>query len=198
MKYVKILGLAAMAAMAVMAFAASSASATVLSGSGGNLPKGTVIDASLEKGTTAILEVGSTTLDTCTASTIKGKTTNAGGAGVAVEGNIETLTWGEAGTSCSSPTTTIKTGKLSISWTSGNNGTLVGKGTEVTIQTIFGSCVYGTSEAGTTIGTVEGGSPAKISISTSLPLLSGPCPNPGTWTAHYTVTEPNPLLITKE
>lgn len=185
MKYVKILGLAAVAAMALMAFVgAGSASATTLSSTNGNLPKGTVIHATLTKGSTAILESGSTVLDTCTESTIKGTTSNE--TGPSVEGPIEVLSWG----GCTHTTDTVAGGNLAITWTSGTNGTLAGKGSKVTVSTIFGSCTYGTSETGTTLGEVKGGNPATIAISTTVPLIEGgfSCPSTSTWTANYTVT----------
>src|SRR5215470_1129708 len=90
MKYVKMLGLAAVAAMGLMAFlGASTASATVACktqltanchSSGWAYPAGTLWDASLEPGSTAILEAtsGGTLEDTCTESTVAGKQENTG------------------------------------------------------------------------------------------------------------------------
>lgn len=212
MKYMKMLGLAAIAAAALMAFVgASSASATVLckvTPEGANAtcpstqdyPAGTKIESTLEAGTTAILESGSTVLDTCTASTVAGETKTTGSATETVKGPITTLSWGTAATPCSKTTDTISKGELEIHWIKGtHNGTLVGKGSEVTINTIFGTCVYGSS-TGITFGTVESGSPAKIAINAVVPKISGnfACPETSRWTANYTVTSPTPLYVGQE
>jgi hypothetical protein len=199
MKYVKMIGLAAAAAMALMAFLASSASATTLtSPAGTTLPEGTVIEATL-KGSAVLEETGGTTLDTCTSSTVSGKTTNKGGdgAGEPVTGNIETLDWG----GCIAPTVSLKNadntyGSLSVEATGGGNGTVSGKNSRVTVG-IFGvSCIYGTG-AGTVLGTATGGEPATIDINAAINLQEGGilCPPTTKWTATYTITKPNPLFV---
>jgi len=200
MKYVKMLGLAAVAAMALMAFVgAGTASATVLCETSEHptnctkpYPKGTTIDATLEE--SAILEtLGGTVLDTCTGSTVKGKTANAGGENEPVTGNIESLTW----ENCSRPTTTIVNGSLQIEWIPvSNNGVVSGKESQVTIATIFGSCTYGLG-AGTTLGTLIGGAEATIKIDAVVAKIAGniSCPAEARWTAAYKVTEPKPLWV---
>lgn len=209
MKYVKMLGLTAVAAMALTAFlGAGSASATVLcktkvtegcAAAGWSYGVNTTIHATQEKGTTAVLEAGSTTLDTCTTSTVHGFVEKAGDTNSTVSGDIKTLTWGEPGTTpCTNTTDTLKIGGLEVHWISGtDNGTLTATGeTEVTINTIFGSCVYGSGKA-LDLGTITGGSPATIDIHASVPKISGnfACPSTGTWTASYEVTEPTPLYV---
>jgi hypothetical protein len=201
MKYVKILGLAAIAAMALMAFGAGTASATKLclnslstTACSSHLGIGGTVEGTLT-GSAVLETTGGSTLDTCTGSTVSGKTTTTAATGAAVTGNVETLTW----TGCTFPTTTITKGTLEIKHISGtDNGTLTGKGQEVTINTgFFGACTYGTG-AGTDLGTVVGGNPAKITINALVPLTkneSGLCPAEARWTASYTVTKPNPVYV---
>src|SRR5689334_1717873 len=117
MKYVKMIGLAAVAAIALMAFVASSASATV-------------IEATLT-GSAVLEETGGTTLDTCTGSTVSGKTSEREGA--PLKGTIETLDW----SNCIVPTDTLVNGSFTIEKTSGGNGTVTGSRSKVTVG-IFG------------------------------------------------------------
>jgi hypothetical protein len=218
MKYLKMLGLAAVAAMALMAFVgAGTASATVLcktqlttgcAASGWDYPAGTTIDATLKSPTsTATLETtGGTTLDTCTGSTVHGKTETTGSSTTTVSGKLTSelnaegdpkgLTW----SGCTVPTTTLAAGSLEIHWISGtDNGTLTASGAEVTVNTgFFGACVYGTG-TGKDLGTLLGGSPATLAISTNVTLTkneSGLCPSETKWTATYEVTTPKPLFVT--
>lgn len=206
MKYMKLIGLAALAAMALMAFGAGTASATKLcknnlstTNCSEHYPEKTLVEATLTKNAkgeqTAILEtLEGTVLDTCTGSTVAGKTENTAATGEPVKGKIETLTW----SGCTKTTNTLSMGTLEISHIAGtDNGTLTGSSTEVTINTIFGSCVYGLAATGTHIGTVVGGNPATITISAIVPKLSGnfACPSESRWTATYTITQPNPLYV---
>ena len=213
MKYVKMLGLAAVAAMVLMAFlGASSASATVLcktpntttdcKESAWHYPTNTVIDSSLEE--TASLETtGGTVLDTCKGGTVKGKTTNTGSSTETVDGFIEQLTWSECTKTTNSlhnanPATEGTFGTLEIHWISNtDNGTVTGKNTRVTINTIFGSCTYGTEAGGNHIGTLTAGSMGTLHIEATIPLISGGglCPPSGRWTGSYTITEPEPIYI---
>ena len=215
MKYVKILGLAAVAAMALMAFlGASTASATVLCKTtpvtgvcpeGWDYPKETVIHASLEKETSAELWRSNEKneeielVDTCTASTVEGITTNTGGSAETVKGPITALTWGEPGTACTRPTTTSVPGSLEVHAIGDtHNGTLTGSGSSVQVETVFGKCTYGTGE-NLDLGIVTGGSMATIDIDAKVTLVKddgiGICPKTTRWTAKYTVTNPEPLYV---
>ncbi|MGN6276239.1 MAG: hypothetical protein ACTHNP_09975 [Solirubrobacterales bacterium] len=197
MKYLKIMGLAAIAAAALMAFVgASSASATVYcktnlttgcAAAGWDYPAGTVIHATSTN--SGKLVAGGITLDTCTGSTIKGKTSNTGSSTETVKGPIEILNWG----TCTNETKTIKLGELETHWISGtDNATLTSIGTEVTVSTVFGSCVYSASDLGTEVG----GNPATIEIKElGVKLVSGPCPAETKWTQSFTITEPKPLFV---
>jgi hypothetical protein len=195
MKYMKMLGLAAVAAMALMAFAGT-ASATELYSGATTLKAGTVIDASLTG--SAILETtGGTVLNTCTGGTVKGKTANNGGPAETVKGNIEELTW----TGCTRETITTKPGALEIHHIAGTkDGTVIGSGSEVTINGLFGtSCVYGTGP-GTHLGTLKGttAGDATLAIKATVPLTipNWLCPSTAVWNANYTVTQPTPLHVT--
>ncbi len=206
MKYLKTLGLAAVAVVALMAsVGASSASATVLCstnvvlGCGGTAwayPPNTIIELSQKTETTAILETtGGVILDTCTGSKGSGKVSNAGGASETVSGPIESLVWG----TCSRTTHTLKIGSLEVHNISGTtNGTVTATGgTEVTINTIFGSCVFG-SGAALDIGKVTGGNPATVNTEKAVvPKISGnpACPAHGVLNAEYVITSPKPAFI---
>jgi hypothetical protein len=193
MKYIKMLSLLAVAAAALMAFAGT-ASATTLDDSEGAMGVGDTIEASLEKGTSAALKAGFATI-TCTESGVNGHITNAGGSGQAVSGTIdeEGLTFN----SCNATVTVLNEGSLSITHTSGSNGSLSSTGAEVTVAIGSTSCVYGTPTA-KTIGPVTGGTPATLKAEASLSRISGGflCANPATWTANYIVTNPGTLTVT--
>jgi hypothetical protein len=201
MKYIKILGLAAVAAMALMAFGAGTASATKLcttagdtTNCGSHYPINTTVEGTLT-GSAVLETTGGTVLDTCTGSTVSGKTTSTAATGSTVTGNVETLTW----TGCTFTTHTIAKGSLEIKHISGtDNGTLTGRNQEVTIKTgLFGPCIYGTA-AGTDLGTVTGGNPASITINALVPLTKddgGICPSEARWTASYAITTPKPLYV---
>lgn len=203
MKHLKMLGLAALAVAAVMAFiGASSASATVLCKttpvsnscpSGWDYPAETTIHATVE-GTVHL--VAGFVNDTCANGTVRGKTANTGGASETVNGSIEVLTFEE----CTCPTTVITKGSLEIHWIPGsNNGTLTGRGSEVTVNCSGVTCTYGTAANGTDLGKATGSATdtekATMDISATLPKLAGSflCPSTGEWTGAYWVTEPVPL-----
>ena len=207
MKYVKMLGLAAVAAMALMAFlGAGTASATVLckeaktSGCTNDYGAGQAIKATTTTGTTAILETtGGVVLDTCTGSEISGAITNTGGASATVSGHIGPGTTGLKWGTCSRVTNTLKVGNLEVHHIAGtDNGTLTATGgIEVTINTIFGSCVFGTGEA-LDVGKITGGSPATINTEKAVvPKISGnaACPTHGVWNAQFTLTEPGSAWV---
>jgi hypothetical protein len=195
MKYLKVLGLAAVAAMALMAFGAGTASATKLctdSACTTVYAAGTEIKSELVAGTSARLTSGGSTIATCTSSGVSGKTSNKEGA--TVSGSISSLTWG----GCSQTTHTVSNGSLEIAYTSGSNGTVTGKGSQVTVQ-IFGvSCTYGTGE-GTHLGSITGGSAPILKITTTVTKTAGGflCPGTAGWDAEYVLTAPHALFVGK-
>ncbi len=197
MKYVKMLGLAAVAAAALMAFVgAGTASATALTnGLGETLPAGTEIKAENEGTTTlttSFLNV------TCSSSSVAGKTEQKEAA--SITGKVETLTFG----GCNCTVTVLKKGTLSISHSTGSNGTLSSNGAEVTVQcqTIFGAvhCIYSTenTELGTLTGSATTGATATMDISSAgIPRApTNPiCDEESNWDAKYKVTQPDALNV---
>jgi hypothetical protein len=194
MKYLKMLGLAAIAAMGLMAFVgAGTASATTLFTNSNNTspyPAGTTIHATLEPGTSAILESGSTIIATCTSSTVHGDTTNE--TGTWIDGPITSLKFEE----CSQTTHVLATGSLEIMDTGGNTGEVWGKGNSVTLGVFGTSCTYGTGE-GVKLGTITGGQEPTLKIDATIPRTAGGflCPSTGTWTASYLVTSPHAVYV---
>ena len=195
MKYLKMLALAAIACTALMAFA-NTASATTLKAAGVPIKTGAEISASLKAKTSTVFEdTFGISQNTCTVSTVKGKTSNL--TGTTVTGNIETLTF----EGCTRTTKTLKPGTLHIAWTSGRDGTVTGSGSEVETGTPTGVCVYGTG-AGTHLGTLKGVATttehASLVVNAILPLIrvvSGSCVSDARWTAEYTVTSPTGLTV---
>jgi hypothetical protein len=208
MKYLKMLALAAVAAGALMAFiGASTASAAVICSTtkdpcpeGQKWPAGTVLNFTAIS-SLLLKETGASgaTLDTCSGGTMKGKLTNAGGAGAAATGPVETLDW----TGCSLPTKTLKTANLEVKKIAGtSNGTIVADGKfEVTINTVFfGSCIYGVTP-GVSLGDLTegkgqsattGGEPAILHLNSILEITieNGICPPTANLTGTYQLTEP--------
>lgn len=199
MKHVKMLGLAVIAAAALMAIlGASTASATVICKNNLNTEKcsepwpiGTEGTASLASGSSALLvDTEGGELDRCSASTVTGKLKSQG-SGVPAISELSTLTWG----SCTFATKTLSAGSGELTWIKGtDNGTLVTKGTEVTINTVFfGSCIYGTPSTGTDMGTTVGGNPGSLTVNAVIKKLSGSnfaCPETTIFTAKYVATSP--------
>lgn len=188
MKYIKMLGLLAVAAAALMAFAGV-ASATTITSSSGETPS---IVATSSHPVLHNASLGTET--TCTESTVEGKV-DSHGAGAA-EGKISKLTFGNCGNSH----VTVKTaGSLSIVGAGATgNGTLTSTGAEITVtNTSVGvSCIYKTNS--THIGTVTGGTPAKLKIESALIPRTGHsffCGSQGQWTGEYTVTSPGTLSV---
>jgi hypothetical protein len=196
MKHLKMLGLAAIAALGLMAFVgAGTASATTLSTDAAGTTKYAAnqeIHATLKTGTSALLETtGGAEIATCTGSTVKGTIGTA--TGTWVTGNIAALNW----EGCSQVTNTVNTGSLEIMQTVGNAGTVVGRGSNVTLGVFGVSCTYGTGE-GTTLGTINGGAEPELVINAVLARSAGNtllCPASGRWTATYIVTTPHALNI---
>jgi hypothetical protein len=189
----KMLGLAAVAAAALMAFVgAGTASATTLTDEAGNVVNsGSTIDFSIPSGKSAVLvDTTGEELDKCTGSTARGKTSNGGGAGVAVTGNVETLTW----TSCTLPTKTLAAAGLQVNGTGAGNVSATGT-FEVEIETIFfGPCVYGVTN-GTPIGTLANGTFTANAVTEKFSGNKFACLPSAVWTGTYTATEPKGLKV---
>ena len=178
MKHTKLMSLAVLAAMALMALAGT-ASAQLTAPAGTVVKTGTTISSTLKAKTSVVLSDTSGFIqNTCTASTVSGKTTNE--SGTIVVGNIETLDF----ESCTRPTKTLATGTLHIA----TAGTVMGSGSKVQTETPNGAqCVYGTG-AGTHLGTLTNATSstghATLLINAVLPLIetiSGICISDARW-----------------
>jgi hypothetical protein len=220
MKYLKMLALVAVAVGAMMAFiGAGTASASKLCSTkvepcpaGQHWPSGTEFDFSL-LGSSAETDTAGEPINTCTESTIKGKTTNTGSSTETVTADITVLTFDK----CTFPTTTNSLGALEIHNIAGTfNGTVTvdtqgGKIPEVTINTVFfGSCAFGVTN-GTSLGDLTegkgqtattGGEPAILHINAITHKLAGSnlaCPETVKWVATYQLTSPigTTLAVTK-
>jgi len=175
MRYIKMLGLAAIAAAALTAIlGAGTASATTLCQSSttetpcsaaNTVKTGTVITYTAEN-SVKLTGPFSLNIDTCTESTVEGKTANETGA--TVVGNIQKLTFGK----CTRPIDMKNTegnetlGTLSIAWVKNDQGAVTSNDTTVTITEVpgFGTCHYKTEN--TPIGTLTGKNEAANGIST--------------------------------
>ena len=194
MKYIKMLGLAAIAAMALMAFVgAGTASATTLEVEGVKQNKSVTIEASLASGTSAILkDKNGTTNDTCTGSTVKGATEGSFSA-ASIGGKVSSLTF----TGCSHTTHVLAPGSLSVTWTSGANGTVSSSGAKVTVvSTVFGASATCETGAGTVIGTLTGVASGNATMHINATTLNCGILGTSSWTGTYSVTSPKGLAVT--
>lgn len=140
-----------------------------------------------------VFESGGSTIATCTGGTIKAKTENAGTNQEAVKAPIETLSW----SGCTQTTTTVAKGSLEIRRIAGTeNGTVLGKNTQITLGILGTSCTYGFGEE-SDLGTLTGKESPVIDISAEIPKTAGgaTCPASIKWVAEYKVTEPSPLYL---
>jgi hypothetical protein len=151
MKNLKLVGVAVLATMALTALiGASSANATALYNGATKLGVGSTFDWSTRFRAEIVSTAETQVLDECD-STVKGSITNAGGAGVEVQGNISELNW----TNCTVPTSTDVKGGLKVADLGGTKGTVRSNAEiGVTMNTIFfGVCRYGVA-SGSHLGTI--------------------------------------------
>lgn len=195
MGYLKGLALAAAMAAVVVVFGAGTASATVIcktktSPCGSPYAKGTVFNAVLTPGTTAVFKAGFMTIE-CSEGSGSVEMTTSGSATETVKGLTKTLGFG----GCNAEFKVLKTGSGEIHWTSKTNGTFTAEGMEVTGSALGVDCIYG-GEISSGI-TLNGGTSPTIGINAKVPLISGSflCANPGSMIASLTVTEPTPLYV---
>jgi hypothetical protein len=193
MKHLKILGLAVVAAMAVVAICgAGSASATAFCTTpvspcptGERWLAGTSLTGSILGSST--WEAKSTPLDTCTVSTLKGKTISNGSSFETITLKLEELTF----LNCVSKITVLTVGELQIHWISGtNNGTITARGITGEISGGLGSCEWTFGSEWTDIGKIYGGNPATIEWSAPMPWCGFTAV-----TGAYSVTAPKPLYV---
>jgi hypothetical protein len=194
MKHLKILGLAVVAAVAMTAlFGAGSAAATVLCSTavnpcpvGEKYTIGSALDASLQTSTT--WEASSEPVNTCTGSTIAGKTTSSGSATETIVLKLESLTFAN----CTRTTTVLTRGELQIHSIAGTtNGTITSRGITGEIAGPLVPCGWNFGSEWTHFGKIVGGNPAVIEL--AVPVI-GSCPINGL-TGTYTITSPKPLYV---
>jgi hypothetical protein len=200
MRYLKALALAAVAAGALMAFiGAGTASATVLCSTtknpcpaGQGWSTGTFIDFGIPSGQKIkVADTEGGELDGCSESTLKGTIGNAGSSTGTPTFKDIVITIGKCPFVIE-----FHTGALEFHNPIGSsNGFATADGTtELTINTVlFGSCVYGAT-SGTTIGALNEGKPATLTLNAVLEKFSGSnfaCPETSNWTGTYTLTSPS-------
>lgn len=205
MKSLKTITLVAIAVAAITALAgAGTASATVLCSTATNpctsvLPVNTVLDFSLEPGTSLVWQNGGNTLETCTGVTIRSDTTSAGSSTTTVKAKNTTLDW----TGCTWSNETTALGGLEIHSISGtHNGTLT-VSEEISwkfTSGALGTCIYGW-KAGADIGTITEGKPATLDMNTTIVRFPGSsflCPENGTLIGSFIHTEPSGTTLAVE
>jgi hypothetical protein len=185
--------------MVLVALVAGSASATVLCKEakdpcGSDYGAGTEIKGQLPAGVSMLWWKFGKVSDTCTASTMTGKTFNTGGSTSAVVVPLSSLTW----TGCTTARETIKPGTLEfvhISPESVYAARVTLKGSEWK----EGPCTYGfptTFWIGSLKKSTTLTSHAEIEVKVMIPRLAGfPCAETVEWEARYTVTAPVPLYV---
>jgi hypothetical protein len=193
MKYLKMLGLAAIAALALMAFGAGTASATKLctdSACTTLYPEGETLHSVLKKGNIAKLTSGGSTVAECEESTTHGTGTDNNTEWVVT--HLSTLTWGK----CNQTTHTVAPGTIEFMTVGSNQVVVRGQNTEVTLKLFNISCTYGTG-AGTTLGTMTGGSAPIIELNTTFIKTAGSfvCPETVGWDVEYEIIAPHALFF---
>lgn len=204
MRNMKLFGLCICCALAALAvIGAGTASATKLCSvnsspcpAGNTYGKGTGIKAQLVAGGKSVMSSGFVTI-TCTSSTMSGKTTSdGGGSGVPVTGEISSVTW----KNCTSGLGSCTASATGTPWPAEVNGS-GGSGT-MSISKAGGkftcggtTCEYEASKASVS---VSGGSPATVKASSiSFTKTGGSflCSSSASWTSTYEATSPNPLFV---
>jgi len=203
MKHMKIFGLCLLGAVAAMALlGVGTASATKLCTenkspcpAGSTIKTGSAIKAQLVAGTKSVFTTSILTVE-CSESTIEGKTTSeGGGAGVAVKGEITAVVWSK----CQTPGGGACTASpLGLPWLSEVTGT-GGNGT-MTVNKAAGKFSCGVTceyEASSVATSVTGGSPAVIKASKASFNKKGGifCPATATWSSEYEITTPKPVFV---
>ena len=143
-------------------------------------------------GTNLVFKAGFATIE-CGHSEVEGTTENTGSSTAAVVFSVSAM----ALTECNGVSNVLKPGRWIFHWAGESNGTVTSEGWEWTISLAGTGCTYGTPTA-TDLGLLKAGSPAKLSLSTSLAKIAGGflCANPATMTASYAFEEPKPLHVT--
>ncbi|MGN6201044.1 MAG: hypothetical protein ACTHNY_01385 [Solirubrobacterales bacterium] len=192
MKHLKMLGLLALATASLTAFVGSASAAPVITSPPGTEYTGET-HLTLRPGTSITVKAGIE--DTCTTATKKAIWV----LNDSFEGKWQDngVSYGSPATPCAKHTSVLKAGSGQVS----DSGTVTTFNDETTINdTALGiSCVYGGGSGGTVLGTLTGGTPAKLTVNTTkLKKISGGffCAAEGTMTAEWVITSPGSLFIT--
>jgi hypothetical protein len=200
MRYLNMCGLAAVAAIVLAAIIGTgTASATVLCSTTNNpcpagqgWSTGTFIDFGIPSGQKVKLaDTAGGELESCSESTLKGTIGNAGSSTGTPTLKEVVITIGKCPFVIE-----LHTGALEFHNPIGSSNAIVtaDKTTELTINTVFfGSCIYGAT-SGTTIGALNEGKPATLTLNAVLEKFSGSgfaCPETSNWTSNYTLTSPS-------
>jgi hypothetical protein len=197
MKHAKALSLAVATAAALMAFVGvTSASATVLCKTetdpcASPYGKGTEWAAELS-GKSVFETTAGESLDKCEGSKTSGVIEEAGGSAFTVKMSAG-ITWNV----CDVVTVTVKAGTLEIHKIAGTwEGTITGKGGEVTVGLFGGTCSFTTGN-GIDIGTLKPGLPPRFILNPKLKKSAGGilCPAEVAWTAEYKFSTPSPVYV---
>lgn len=184
MRYLKVLGLAAVVVAALMGFAGGASATSVTSTTGGAAATPTVHLVNSGGHVTFANPIANISCS----STMEGAVASHG-AGATVKLNLTNFSL--TGCTNSWHYTTISAGSLEFHWTNGHNGTVTWTGAKFDSTRLGITCVYQTSN--TSIGTITGGSPAKIDLAASIPIVaaesSGLCGTGNTkWEGGYETT----------
>lgn len=179
---------------ALLAFAAPAEATTLTSPAGTLLGPGVTTHIKEKNGKWKIVVQNmETVMVECNKFTVHMDTTNQGSTVETIDIDVTQLKQEE----CTRTTTTLKPGTIEIHKVLFSpNATMTWKGQEITVNTIFGSCVWGTG-TGTNLGTLVGGSPATVNLEGTLLKVSGSalCPSSVTLTAEYEMTSPTSLFV---
>ncbi|MDQ3724991.1 MAG: hypothetical protein M3335_03710 [Actinomycetota bacterium] len=194
MKYLKMTALAAIAGLGLLAFAGTgTASATQLctdSACNTVYPSDTTIHIVTKKAVSIRWKSGSTTIATCSNSTIH-ITTNQQFS-ITISANAIAIQF----EGCNQTTHTVSNGSFDIKYTSGASGEVTGTGNSVTLGIFGTSCTYGTG-AGTKLATLTGGSEPVLAISATVARTAGGflCPTNAIWEGEYVIESPHALYV---
>ena len=197
MKPLRPLAAGVLAAIALNMLTGTGTASTALFTGVTKLPGGTVINASLALGTSALLSTtdGKSIVDKCTTSDYYGETNFT--TSISITSHGSSTTW----KNCSFTTHNETTGNISVSWISGtNDGTLTGAFGKTKIN-IGVECMYGTG-GGAHLGTLKGkllmSEHARIVINAVINEQEPKqflCPDTTKWTAEYVVNSPTGLNV---
>ena len=193
MKDGKIIGLLSVAAAVLLAFTGTASADSATS------PTGTTYTSTMSAVSGGHVVLDNPIAKIECASSVSGSITGHG-AGKSVSGPVSSLSFGSPAGTCTNEwhVTVVSGGTLSISATSGYNGSASSSGATIEATRFGITCRYATSN--TPIGTLTGGSPATLDISASIPFHSGSifCGTGATaWTGAYDWTSPTSLFFDK-